>query len=70
MPSYVAAHRRWVEVGYYYCDETGEEVVVVADTIDEVDWDTLGVGYHETDFLGKVDLGTNFDFELLYCSCN
>ena len=52
--SYMEAHRHWVEVGYYSPNETGEEVVVVVDAVDEVDWYTLGVGSHETNFLGKV----------------
>ena len=43
-----------MEVGYYSPDETGEEVVVVVDTVDKMDWDTFGVGSYETDFPGKV----------------
>ena len=57
-------------VGYYYPSETREEVVVVANIVAEVDWDTLDIGSHRIGFPNMVAWGKDFGFELLYYSCN
>ena len=43
-----------MEVSYYCPDGIGEVVVVVAETVAVVDWDTLAIGSHGIDFPDMV----------------